>query len=471
MKIEQIYTGCLAQGAYYITSNGEAAIIDPLREVQPYLERAGKDNVKIKYVFETHFHADFVSGHLDLSKKTGAPIIYGPNASPEFKAIIAKDGEEFKLGNVTIKVLHTPGHTMESSSFLLKDETGKDVALFSGDTLFLGDVGRPDLAQKAASMTQEELAGLLYDSLYTKILPLNNDITVYPAHGAGSACGKNMMKETVDTLGNQKKINYALNQPNKEAFVKAVTDGLLPPPGYFGMNVAMNKKGYESIDSVMSKGLKPIKATELEAVLDLTDALILDVRDAGEFHKGFIPRSINIGVKGDFAPWVGALIVDVKQPILLISEIGEEEESIKRLARVGFDNVIGYLESGIASWKNAGKELDTVNRITAEQFKSEFKQGNSIVFDVRRESEYLAEHVEDAFSRPLSDINTWFSGIDVNKPFYLHCAGGYRSMIAASILKSRGIHNFKEVQGGFKAIAEAGVPKTDYVCPSKLQKA
>lgn len=471
MKIEQIYTGCLAQGAYYITSNGEAAIIDPLREVQPYLERAEKDNVKIKYVFETHFHADFVSGHLDLSKKTGAPIIYGPNANPEFKAVIAKDGEEFKLGKVTIKVLHTPGHTMESSCFLLKDETGKDVALFSGDTLFLGDVGRPDLAQKAASMTQEELAGLLYESLNTKILPLADDVTVYPAHGAGSACGKNMMKETVDTLGNQKKMNYALNQPNKEAFVKAVTDGLLPPPGYFGMNVAMNKKGYESIDNVMSKGLKPIKATELEAVLDLTDALILDVREAGEFHKGFIPRSINIGVKGDFAPWVGALIVDVKQPILLITEIGEEEESVKRLARVGFDNVIGYLEGGINSWKHAGKELDTVNRITAEQFKSEFKQGESVVLDVRRESEYLAEHVEEAFSRPLSDINSWFASIDVNKPFYLHCAGGYRSMIAASILKSRGIHNFKEVQGGFKAIAESGVPKTDYVCPSKLQKA
>lgn len=471
MKIEQIYTGCLAQGAYYITSNGEAAIIDPLREVQPYIDRAEKDNVKIKYVFETHFHADFVSGHLDLSKKTGAPIIYGPNANPEFKAIIAKDGEEFKLGNVTIKVLHTPGHTMESSSFLLKDETGKDVALFSGDTLFLGDVGRPDLAQKAASMTQEELAGLLYDSLNTKILPLADDVTVYPAHGAGSACGKNMMKETVDTLGNQKKMNYALNQPNKEAFVKAVTDGLLPPPGYFGMNVAMNKKGYESIDNVMSKGLKPIKATELEAVLDLTDALILDVREAGEFHKGFIPRSINIGVKGDFAPWVGALIVDVKQPIILVTENGEEEEAVRRLARVGFDNVIGYLEGGIVSWKNAGKELDTVNRITAEQFKSEFKQGESVVLDVRRESEYLAEHVEEAFSRPLSDINSWFAGIDVNKPFYLHCAGGYRSMIAASILKSRGVHNFKEVQGGFKAIAESGVPKTDYVCPSKLQKA
>lgn len=470
MKIEQIYTGCLAQGAYYITSNGEAAIIDPLREVQPYIDRAAKDGVKIKYVFETHFHADFVSGHLDLSKKTGAPIVYGPTAKPEFNAIIAQDGEEFKLGDITIKVLHTPGHTLESSCFLLKDENGKDVALFSGDTLFLGDVGRPDLAQKAASMTQEELAGLLYDSLYNKIIPLSDDITVYPAHGAGSACGKNMMKETVDSLGNQKKINYALNQPNKESFIKAVTDGLLPPPGYFGMNVAMNKKGYESIDSVMSKGLKPIKASELEAVIDVTDALILDVREAAEFHKGFIPRSINIGLKGDFAPWVGALIVDVKQPIILITTVGEEEESVTRLARVGFDNVIGYLEGGVEAWKKEGKELDTVNRITAEQFKSEFVKGESIVFDVRRESEYLAEHVEEAFSRPLAEINLWFGTIDADKTFYVHCAGGYRSMIASSILKSRGVHNFKEIQGGFKAIAEAGVPKTDYVCPSKLQK-
>lgn len=470
MKIEQIYTGCLAQGAYYITSNGEAAIIDPLREVQPYIERAAKDGVKIKYVFETHFHADFVSGHLDLSQKTGAPIVYGPTASPEFKAVIAKDGEEFKLGDVTIKVFHTPGHTMESSCFLLKDETGKDVALFSGDTLFLGDVGRPDLAQKAASMTQEELAGLLYESLYTKIIPLSNDITVYPTHGAGSACGKNMMKETVDTLGNQKKMNYALNQPNKEAFVKAVTDGLLPPPGYFGMNVAMNKKGYESIDTVMTKALKPIKAGELESVMDLTDALVLDVREAEEFKKGFVPRSINIGLKGDLAPWVGAMIVDVKQPIILITENGQEQESVTRLARVGFDNVLGYLEGGIEAWKKIGKELDVVNRISAEQFKSEFIKGETIVLDVRKESEYLAEHVDEAFSRPLSDINVWFNAIDVNKPFYLHCAGGYRSMIAASILKSRGVHNFKEVRGGFKAIAEAGVPKTDYVCPSKLQK-
>ena len=365
MKIEQIYTGCLAQGAYYITSNGEAAIIDPLREVQPYLDRAKKDGVKIKYVFETHFHADFVSGHLDLSKSTGAPIVYGPNANPEFKAIIAEDEEVFKLGNVTIKVLHTPGHTMESTCFLLRDEIGKDYALFSGDTLFLGDVGRPDLAQKAASMTQDQLAGLLYDSLNQKIMPLANDVIVYPAHGAGSACGKNMMKETVDTLGNQKKVNYALNQPNKEEFVKAVTEGLLPPPGYFGMNVAMNKKGYESFETVLNNGMRSLSPLEFETSADTTEAIILDTRAASEFAKGFIPRSVNIGINGDFAPWVGALIKDVKQPILLITELGQEEETVTRLSRVGFDNVIGHLKGSFASWKNAGKEIDTVNRITA----------------------------------------------------------------------------------------------------------
>jgi len=470
MKVEQIYTGCLAQGAYYITSNGEAAIIDPLREVQPYIDRAAKDGVKIKYIFETHFHADFVSGHLDLSKKTGAPIIYGPTAAPEFKAIIASDGEKFKLGNVTIKVLHTPGHTMESSCFLLIDENGKDHALFSGDTLFLGDVGRPDLAQKAASMTQDQLAGLLYESLNTKILPLADDVIVYPAHGAGSACGKNMMKETVDTLGNQKKMNYALNQPNIESFVKAVTSGLLPPPGYFGMNVAMNKKGYESFDMVLKKGLKALNPAELDAAMNVTNAILLDVRDAAEFSKGFIPRAINIGLRGDFAPWVGALIVDVKQPIILVTKPGEEEETVTRLARVGFDNVIGYLDGGFNAWINSGREIDTVNRITAQKFKSELTIGKDIVIDVRKDSEYAAEHVEEAYSRSLADINKWFGTINDKEPFYLHCAGGYRSMIAASILKSRGIHNFKEIEGGFKAIAEAGIPKTDYVCQSKLQK-
>jgi hydroxyacylglutathione hydrolase len=466
MKIEQIYTGCLAQGAYYIASNGEAAIIDPLREVAPYLERAAKDNVKIKYVFETHFHADFVSGHLDLSRKTGAPIVFGPNADPKFDALIANDGQEFKIGDVTIVALHTPGHTMESTCYLLRDENGKDHALFSGDTLFLGDVGRPDLAQKSASMTQEQLAGMLYDSLMKKIMPLADDVIVYPAHGAGSACGKNMMKETVDTLGNQKKMNYALNQPNKESFIKEVTDGLLPPPGYFGLNVAMNKKGYDSFDAVLSRGLKPIKADELAAVIEISNAVLLDIRGAADFCKGFIPGSINIGLKGDFAPWVGALIVDVKTPIILVTSQGDEQEAVTRLARVGFDHVLGYLEGGIASWKNTGKELDTVDRITAAQFNQEFEANQSVVVDVRKDTEYAAEHVDEAFSRPLASINEWFGKLD-DKPFFLHCQGGYRSMIAASILKSRGIHNFKEVEGGFKAIAETSIPTSDFVCQSK----
>ncbi len=471
MKIEQIYTGCLAQGAYYITSNGEAAIIDPLRETQPYMERLQKDGVKLKYIFETHFHADFVSGHMDLCKKTGAPIVYGPTAKPEFEFISAKDGEVFTIGKVKIKVLHTPGHTMESTCFLLIDENGKDHALFSGDTLFLGDVGRPDLAQKAASMTQDELAGLLYDSLNTKIMPLANDVIVYPAHGAGSACGKNMMKETVDTLGNQKKVNYALNQPNKEEFVKAVTDGLLPPPGYFGSNVAMNKKGIASFETVLNNGMRALSPLEFEAAADTTDAIMLDTRDAAFFAKGFIPRSINIGINGDFAPWVGALIKDVNQPILLVTELGQEEETVTRLSRVGFDNVIGHLKGGFASWKAANKEVDTVNRITADQFAKEVNVKADTVIDVRRESEYRAEHVEESYNKPLDQINGWFAEMDAEKPFYVHCAGGYRSMIAASILKSRGVHNFKEIEGGFKAIAESGVSKTDFVCQSKLQKA
>ena len=471
MKIEQIYTGCLAQGAYYITSNGEAAIIDPLRETQPYMERLQKDSVKLKYIFETHFHADFVSGHIDLYKKTGAPIVYGPTAKPEFEFISAKDGEVFTVGKVKIKVLHTPGHTMESTCFLLIDENGKDHALFSGDTLFLGDVGRPDLAQKAASMTQDELAGLLYDSLNTKIMPLANDVIVYPAHGAGSACGKNMMKETVDTLGNQKKMNYALNQPNKEEFVKAVTDGLLPPPGYFGSNVAMNKKGIASFETVLNNGMRTLSALEFEAAADTTDAIMLDTRDAAFFAKGFIPRSINIGINGDFAPWVGALIKDVNQPILLITGLGQEEETVTRLSRVGFDNVIGHLKGGFDSWKAANKEIDNVNRISASQFAKEVNVKADTVIDVRRESEYRAEHVEESYNKPLDQINGWFAEMDAEKPFYVHCAGGYRSMIAASILKSRGVHNFKEIEGGFKAIAESGVSKTDFVCQSKLQKA
>ncbi|MFN5517321.1 MAG: MBL fold metallo-hydrolase [Bacteroidota bacterium] len=468
MKVEQIYTGCLAQGAYYITSNGEAAIIDPLREVQPYIDRAKKDAVTIKYVFETHFHADFVSGHLDLSKKTGAPIVYGPNANPEFEAIIARDDQEFSIGNVRIKVLHTPGHTMESTTYLLKDEQGKDYCIFSGDTLFLGDVGRPDLAQKAAHITQEQLAGMLYDSLMTKIMPLSDDVIVYPAHGAGSACGKNMMKETVDTLGNQKKMNYALNQPDRDSFIKAVTDGLLPPPAYFPLNVAMNKKGYDSIDAVKARGLNALSPEEFEQLVEATDALMLDTRTPADYALGHIPQSINIGIKGDFAPWVGAVLGDVKQQLMLITDEGAEEEVVTRLARVGFDQVLGYLKGGISAWKDAGKQTDTVKRITASQFEHEFKPNESMVIDVRRETEYAASHVDEAYSKPLAYINEWVGNIDPKKHFYLHCAGGYRSMIAASILKARGFHHFSEIDGGFNAINKTSVPKTDFICQSKV---
>ena len=467
MKIEQIYTGCLAQGAYYITSNGEAAIIDPLRETQPYMERLAKDDLKLKYIFETHFHADFVSGHVDLSKKTDAKIVYGPNAVCEFEAISAKDNEEFKIGNITIKVLHTPGHTMESTTYLLIDENGKDHCIFSGDTLFLGDVGRPDLAQKAASMTMEDLAGLLYESLNSKIMPLADDVIVYPAHGAGSACGKNMMKETVDTLGNQKKMNYALNQPNKEAFVTAVLDGLTPPPSYFGMNVAMNKKGYDTFENVLNNGMRALEASAFEAAAEETNALILDTRSAAEFCKAYVPQSINIGINGDFAPWVGAMIADVKTPILLVTDAGKEEEAVTRMARVGFDNQIGHLKGGIESWVAAGKEVDKVNRISAAQFAIEVQIGESKVIDVRKETEYAAEHVDEAYSKPLAYINDWIKDINPTEHFYMHCQGGYRSMIAASILQARGYRNFTEVEGGFAAIAKTDLPKTDFVCQSK----
>jgi glyoxylase-like metal-dependent hydrolase (beta-lactamase superfamily II)/rhodanese-related sulfurtransferase len=468
MQIEQIYTGCLAQGAYYITSNGEAAIIDPLREIKPYLERINRDGVALKYIFETHFHADFVSGHIDLSRATAAPIVYGPTAQPSFDAIIAKDNELFKVGNIIIKVLHTPGHTMESTTYLLIDEEGKDHAIFSGDTLFLGDVGRPDLAQKAANMTQEDLAGMLYDSLNHKIMPLADDVMVYPAHGAGSACGKNMMKETVDTLGHQKQMNYALNQPNRESFIKAVTDGLTPPPGYFGMNVAMNKHGYDSFETVLNKGMRALNPTEFEAAAEETTALILDTRSAVDFYKGFIPQSINIGLNGDFAPWVGSMIVDVKQPILLITDAGKEEETVTRLSRVGFDHILGYLKGGFDNWKNTGLEVDTIHRISAADFEQQVKIGESKVVDVRKETEYAAEHVDEAYSRPLAYINDWIKDVNPDEHFFLHCAGGYRSMIAASILQARGYRNFSEVEGGFSAIAKTNVAKTDFVCQSKV---
>ncbi len=470
MNIEQIYTGCLAQGTYYIESNGEVAIIDPLREVVPYLDRAKADGATIKYIFETHFHADFVSGHVTLSKETKAPIIFGPNANPTFDAIIAEDGQEFKVGAITIKALHTPGHTMESTTYLLKDEDGKDHAIFSGDTLFLGDVGRPDLAQKADDMTQEDLAGILYDSLRNKIMPLADSVTVYPAHGAGSACGKNMMKETVDTLGNQKKMNYALRADmTKEEFIKEVTAGLLPPPQYFPLNVKMNKEGYEDIAAVIERGAKALNANAFEAVANETGAVVLDVRHQNEFVQGHIPRSIFIGLDGGFAPWVGALIADVTQPILLVAPDGREEETITRLSRVGFDQTLGYLEGGFEAWKNANMEFDTIHSVTASEIKDAIASKEMPVFDVRKEGEFEAEHVEDAQHTSLDFLNDHMTEFPSEGSFYLHCAGGYRSVIAASILKRRGIHNLIDVAGGFAALKKAGVAVTNYVCPSTLK--
>ena len=468
MKIEQIYTGCLAQGAYYIESNGEAAIIDPLREVQSYIDRAFNDGATITYIFETHFHADFVSGHVTLAEKTGAPIVYGPNANPTFKAHIATDGEVFKIGNITLTVLHTPGHTMESTCYLLKDENGKDHALFSGDTLFLGDVGRPDLAQKAADMTQEDLAGILFDSLRTKIMPLADDVIVYPAHGAGSACGKNLSKETIGSIGEQKTTNYALRADmTKEEFIKEVTDGLLPPPAYFPMNVRLNKEGYENVENIIADA-QALDANAFEVAAQETEALILDVRHQDDFSNGHIPGSIFIGIDGQFAPWVGALILDYKQPILLVTPEGRENETITRLARVGYDQTLGYLQGGFEAWKNAGKEYDTLNAVTAAQLETLLPEGIQ-VFDVRKPGEYAAEHIENVPSTPLDFINEHWAEFPKHDSFYIHCAGGYRSVIAASILKARGYHNVIDIKGGFAAVRQTGIKTTAYVCPSTLK--
>lgn len=473
MKIEQIYTGCLAQGAYYIESNGEVAIIDPLREVEPYLERAKKNNATINYIFETHYHADFVSGHVDLSKKTGAPIVYGPVLiQPGFEALIAKDGQQFKLGNITITAIHTPGHTMESTCYLLTDEKGKDVALFTGDTLFIGDVGRPDLAQKVVKeLTQEKLAAHLYDSLQNKIMPLNDDIIVYPAHGAGSACGKNMSKETSDTLGNQKKTNYALRPGlTKEQFIKEVLTGLMPPPGYFPSNVLMNIKGYESIDAVMARGTQALSPEAFEAAANETGALILDARHEQVFANGFIPNAINIGIDGSFAPWVGTLIPDVNQQILVVAEENRIEEVITRLARVGYDHAIGYLKGGFDAWKKSGKEIDTIESITPLELYNRLQRNPEVnILDVRKKSEYDSEHIVHAENLPLDYINQNMAAVDKKKTYYVHCAGGYRSMTFVSILRARGYTNLIDVQGGFKAIKETSkFSITDYVCPTTL---
>ena len=467
MKIEQIYTGCLAQGAYYIESKGEAAIIDPLREILPYINRAKLDDAKIKYIFETHFHADFVSGHVTLAKKTGASIVFGPNAETSFNATIAKDNQEFKLGDITIKVLHTPGHTMESSTFLLIDAEGKNHAIFSGDTLFIGDVGRPDLAQKAGSITQDDLAGYLYDSLRTKIMPLADDVIVYPAHGAGSACGKNMSKETTGTIGDQKKTNYALRADmTKDEFITEVTDGLLPPPAYFPQNVKMNKEGYDDLDIVIKRGTQGLSPTDFEAKVNESGAIVLDVRHQNDFVLGHIPRSIFIGIDGGFAPWVGALIGDVKQPILLVAPEGREAEVITRLSRVGFDNTLGFLKGSFKAWEKEGRDTDTLRSITAEEFASE--KGDTKVFDVRKVGEFQSTHITNAAHTPLSKINDYLDDYKAEETSYIHCAGGYRSVIAASILKSRGIHNITDVKGGFGAIKKTNVSISEYVCPSTL---
>lgn len=471
MKIEQIYTGCLAQGAYYIESAGEAVVIDPLREVDAYLEKAKKDGAVIKYVFETHFHADFVSGHIDLAQKTGAEIVYGPNANPTFDAHIATDGETFQVGNISFRVLHTPGHTMESTCYLLLDENGKETALFSGDTLFIGDVGRPDLAQKAAHMTQDQLAETLFDSLRNKVMPLSDDVIVYPAHGAGSACGKNMSKETFDSLGHQKATNYALRaNMTKAEFVREVTTGLMPPPAYFPLNVAMNKNGYDSIDEVIKRGTHALSPRAFEVAASETGALLLDTRDAQKFSEGFVPNSINIGIDGSFAPWVGALIPDIRQQILLITEPGREQEVVTRLARVGYDFCIGYLDGGFDAWKKAGMETDTIERVTAVQLAEiRAKLPETVIVDVRKQSEFLSEHLLEVENMPLDIINESMAQIPKDKTVYVHCAGGYRSMIFASILRARGYDNLVDVIGGMKAIKESEMfPLSAYVCPSTL---
>lgn len=470
MKVEQIYTGCLAEAAYYIESEGEAVIIDPLRETQPYIEKLQREGAKLKYIFETHFHADFVSGHVDLAQKTGAAIVYGPNAETTFEKISARDGQEIKLGKVTFVVLHTPGHTMESTTYLLRDENGKDFALFTGDTLFIGDVGRPDLAQKSGSITKEDLASTLFDSLRNKIMPLADDVLVYPAHGAGSACGKNMSSETFDTLGNQKKTNYALRADmTREEFIHEVTAGLMPPPQYFAKNARMNKEGYESIDVVLERGAVALDPEVFEAVVESEGALILDTRHESTFQDGFIPGSIFIGIEGSFAPWVGALIPDLKQAIVLIASEGREEEVVTRLARVGYDNTIGYLKGGLEAWKAAGKEVDSVNHLTADEVAEIYQpKMASQILDVRKPTEYLSQHIIGATNFPLDYINTNMSKLDPHQTYYLQCLGGYRSMIMASILKARGFQNIVDITGGWRAVEVANIPKTEYACPTSI---
>lgn len=470
MKIEQIYTGCLAEAAYYIESNGEAAVIDPLRETAPYMERADNDKAKIKYIFLTHFHADFVSGQVDLAKKTGATIVFGPTAKAEYAIHEAKDGEEFKVGDITLRILHTPGHTLESTSILLLDPKGKEQCVFTGDTLFIGDVGRPDLAIKQGELTEEDLARKLFHSLRTKIMTLPDHVVVYPNHGAGSACGKKMSKETFDTLGNQKETNYALRADMKEdEFVKEVLTGLSAPPQYFPKNAGMNKRVNDSIDEIVRRGTTPLAPAEFKQLSKEMDALILDVRSQNEFVKEHVPGSIFIGLDGQFAPWVGALILDIDQKIILVTPFGREEEAVTRLSRIGYDNALGYLDGGIVAWKEAGYEVDSIKKITAKEFESALKDGSVNVLDVRKKSEFESEHLIGVENSPLDTINRDMNKLDHEKTYYVHCAGGYRSVIFESILKSRGYHNLIDVAGGFSAIKnDTKIPMTEYVCPSTL---
>jgi len=456
--------------AYYIHSNGEAAIIDPLRETEPYIEMAKADGAKIKYIFLTHFHADFVSGQVDLAKKTGATIVFGPNADPIYDIHQGKDGEKFKIGDLTLQLLHTPGHTMESSSYLLIDEKGNKPYVFTGDCLFIGDVGRPDLAVKS-DLTQADLAGHLFDSLRNKIMTLPDDIIVYPNHGAGSACGKNMSSETFDTLGNQKKTNYALRADmTKEEFIEEVTTGLKPPPQYFGNNVRMNKGINISIDEVIRRGTAPIDADSFKEMSEQNDILVLDTRTKEIYaEEGTVPGAWYIGLEGGFAPWVGALIKDINQKIIFIAEEGREHEVVIRLSRVGYDHTLGYLRGGIHSWKAAGHEVDKIGSISATQFANKLKDGSmQVAMDVRKESEYLSEHVIGVENFPLDFIHSNFAEINPEKEYFLHCASGYRSLIAASIFQANGVKKVTDVRGGFKDIKDTGVKLTDYVCPTTL---
>jgi hydroxyacylglutathione hydrolase len=455
MFIKQLYTGCLSEAAYYIESNGEAAVVDPLRDIDAYLQLASERKATIKYIFETHFHADFVSGHIDLAKATGAAIVYGPKTETSFDVHVAKDGEKFALGKIDIEVLHTPGHTLESSCYLLKDENGKNHCVFTGDTLFVGDVGRPDLAQKGAELTMQDLAGMLYESLQKKIVPLADDVIVYPAHGPGSSCGKSLGPNTYSTIGEEKQSNYALQAQSKEAFIKAVTDGLAAPPQYFPINAKINKEGYESLDAVVEQGLKRLSIDEVKKAIK-EDALLLDTRPADVFIQGFIPGSVFIGLEGRFAEWAGSLL-PFDKPIILVNEAGKEKETIIRLARVGFSKVIGYVDGGFEAWKAAGEEIDMIIGIEADELAMDIPfDENLVVLDVRKPTEFADGHVKDALNIPLNDLSDPLNmaALEEDQNVYVHCQGGYRSVIAASLLKRQGFHNLRNVIGGWNKIKE-----------------